>query len=116
MHGAIARLIQSQGKEYQLQNASGGGGRDTPSYSDGGTIVGVLERRGRPQTATDSSGTEVETDLEIRAVPDDGTQLRPAGSNDGYPTLLEHPTGAEYRLLDMHEEDGGVTVLTVVED
>jgi len=116
MHGPIARLIQSQGREYQLQNASGGGGRDTPSYSDGGTIVGVLERRGRPQTATDSSGTEVETDLEIRAVPDDGTQLRPAGSNDGYPTLLEHPTGAEYRLLDMHEEDGGVTVLTVVED
>jgi len=116
MLGAIARLIQSQGKEYQLQNASGGGGRDTPSYSDGGTIVGVLERRGRPQTATDSSGTEVETDLEIRAVPDDGTTLRPAGSADGYPTLLEHPTGAEYRLLDMHEEDGGVTVLTVVED
>jgi len=116
MHGPIARLIQSQGREYQLQNASGGGVRDTPSYSDGGTIVGVLERRGRPQTATDSSGTEVETDLEIRAVPDDGTQLRPAGSNDGYPTLLEHPTGAEYRLLDMHEEDGGVTVLTVVED
>ena len=116
MHGPIARLIQSQGREYQLQNASGGGGRDTPSYSDGGTIVGVLERRGRPQTATDSSGTEVETDLEIRAVPDDGTQLRPAGSNDGYPTLLEHPTGAEYRLLDVHEEDGGVTVLTVVED
>ena len=116
MHGPIARLIQSQGKEYQLQNASGGGGRDTPSYSAGGAIVGVLERRGRPQTATDSSGTEVETDLEIRAVPDDGTQLRPAGSNDGYPTLLEHPTGAEYRLLDVHEEDGGVTVLTVVED
>ena len=116
MHGAIARLIKSRGKEYQLQNASGGGGRDTPSYSDGGTIVGVLERRGRPQTATDSSGTEVETDLEIRAVPDDGTQLRPAGSNDGYPTLLEHPTGAEYRLLGVHEEDGGVTVLTVVED
>jgi len=116
MHGPIARLIQSQGREYQLQNASGGGGRDTPSYSDAGAIVGVLERRGRPQTATDSSGTEVETDLEIRAVPDDGTQLRPAGSNDGYPTLLEHPTGAEYRLLDVHEEDGGVTVLTVVED
>ena len=117
MLGAIARLIQSQGKEYQLQNASGGGGRDTPSYSAGGAIVGVLERRGRPQTATDSSGTEVETDLEIRAVPDDETMLRPAGSADGYPTLLEHPTLlAEYRLLDVHEEDGGVTVLTVVED
>ncbi|WP_135535376.1 hypothetical protein [Halostella pelagica] len=116
MLGPIARLIQSQGREYQLRNASGGGGRSTPSYGDDGTIVGVLERRGRPQTATDSSGTEVETDLEIRAVPDDTTTLRPAGSNDGYPTLLEHPTGAEYRLLDMHEEDGGMTVLTVVED
>ena len=116
MHGPIARLIQSQGREYQLQNASGGGGRSTPSYSAGGTLVGVLERRGRPQTATDSSGTEVETDLEIRAVPDDETMLRPAGSADGYPTLLEHPTGAEHRLLDVHEEDGGVTVLTVVED
>lgn len=117
MHGAIARLIKSRGKEYQIQNASGGGGRDTPSYSDDvAYLFGVLERRGRPQTATDSSGTEVETDLEIRAVPDDETMLRPAGSADGYPTLLEHPTGAEYRLLDVHEEDGGVTVLTVVED
>jgi hypothetical protein len=116
MHGPIARLIRSQGREYQLQNASGGGGRSTPSYSDDGTLVGVLERRGRPQTATDSSGTEVETDLEIRAAPDDETMLRPAGSADGHPTLLEHPTGAEYRLLDVHEEDGGVTVLTVVED
>ncbi|WP_226041569.1 hypothetical protein [Natrinema sp. DC36] len=116
MHGPIARMIQSQGKEYQLQNASGGGGRDTPSYSDDGTIVGVLESRGMPQTATNSDGTDVETDLEVRAVPDDGTTLRPAGSADGYPTLLQHPTGAEYRLLDMHEEDGGVTVLTVVED
>jgi hypothetical protein len=116
MHGAIARLIKSRGKEFQLQNASGGGGRDTPSYSDDGAyLFGVLERRGRPQTATDSSGTEVETDLEIRTVPDDGTTLRPAGSADGYPTLLEHDR-AEYRLLDVHEEDGGVTVLTVVED
>lgn len=116
MYGAIQRMIKSQGREYQLQNATGGGGRSTPSYSDDGTIVGVLESRGMPQTATNSDGTEVETDLEIRSVPDDGTTLRPAGCDEGYPTLLEHPSGAEYRLLDMHEEDGGVTVLTVVED
>ncbi|WP_137288629.1 hypothetical protein [Natronorubrum halophilum] len=115
MHGPIARMILSQGKEYQLRNASGGGGRNTPSYSDDGTITGVLESRGMPQTATDSSGTEVETDLEIRAVPEEAT-LRPAGSADGYPTLLKHPTGAEYRLLDKYLEDAGVTVLTVMED
>lgn len=116
MYGPIARMIQSQGREYQLQNASGGGGRNTPSYSGDGSVIGVLESRGMPQTATNSDGTEVETDLEIRAVPDDTTTLRPAGSADGYPTLLQHPTGAEYRLLDMHEDDAGVAVLTVVED
>jgi hypothetical protein len=68
-----------------------------------------------PQTATDSDGTEVETDLELRAVPD-GVTFRPAGSDDGYPTKLQHPNGTTYRLLDTHEEDGGVTALTVVED
>ena len=118
MQGPVARLIQSQGREYQLRNASGGGGRDTPTYSDDGTIVGVLERRGSggAQTVTDSDGTEVEADLEIRAVPDDGTTLRPAGAADGYPTKLQHPDGTEYRLLDKHPEDGGVTVLIVMED
>lgn len=109
-------MIQSRGREYQLRNASGGGGRDIPSYNDDGTLTGVLESRGMPQTATNSDGTEVETDLEIRAVPDDGTTLRPAGSADGYPTLLDHPTGPTYRLLKTVPEDGGVTVLTVVED
>ncbi|WP_323190457.1 hypothetical protein [Halostella sp. PRR32] len=116
MHGPVARMIQSRGSEYQLQNASGGGGRDTPSYADDGTIVGVLESRGMPQTVTNSDGQEIETDLEIRAVPDDTTTLREAGSADGYPTLLEHPSGKTYRLLDTLPEDGGVTVLTVVED
>ena len=116
MQGPVARLIQSQGHEYQLRNASGGGGRDTPTYSDDGTLVGVLEVRssGGSRTVTDSDGTEVETNLEIRAVPDDAATLRPAGSADGYPTKLQHPNGTEYRLLDTHLEDGGVTVLTVV--
>lgn len=116
MHGPISRMIKRQGRQYTVKNADGSGGRSTPSYEPDGTLRGVLESRGMPQTATDSDGTEVETDLEIRSVPDDETTLRPAGSADGYPTLLKHPTGAEYRLLDRHEEDGGVTVLTVVED
>lgn len=115
MVGPAARLIQSQGKEYQLRNASGGGGRSTPDYSPDGTLVGVLDRSGMPQTVTLSDGTEVETDLEIRAVPG-GQTLRPAGDADGYPTYLDHPNGSEYRLVDVHEEDGGVSVLTVVED
>jgi hypothetical protein len=117
MRGAVARLIQSQGSEYQLRNAGGSGGRSTPSYSDDGTVAGVLERRSRtPRTVTDSDGTEVETDLELRAVPDDGTTLRSAGSDDGYPTKLTHPNGTTYRVLDTFEEDGGVTALAVVED
>lgn len=116
MLGPIQRLIQAEGQEYQLRNATGGGGRDTPSYGDDGTLVGVLERRGMSgaRTATDSDGTEVETDLEIRAAPDGTTTLRPAGSADGYPTKLVHPNGTTYRLLDTHEEDGGVTVLTIL--
>ena len=115
MHGPAQRLIRSHGVEYQLRNASGGGGRDTPDYSDDGTLVGVLEQRGMPRTATDSAGTEVESDLEIRAVVD-GQTLREAGSADGYPTKLVHPDGQTYRLLATFPEDSGVTVLTVVRD
>lgn len=117
MLGPIARLIQSQGVEYQVRNATGsGGGRSTPSYGDDGTLIGVLESRGMPQVATDSDGTEVETDLEIRSAPGDGVELIPAGSADGYPTRLNHPDGRTYRVLDRYTEDGGVTVLTVVSE
>ncbi|WP_459191825.1 hypothetical protein [Halosimplex sp. J119] len=115
MHGPAQRLIQKQGTEYTVQNASGGGGRDVPSYSDDGTIVGVLEQRGMPRTVQDSSGTDVEADVEIRAIPD-GVTLREAGSADGYPTKLVHPQGQTYRVLATFPEDSGVTVLTVVRD
>ena len=117
MLGPIARMIQSQGVEYTVRNATGvGGGRSTPDYAPDDTIVGVLERRtsAGARTATDSDGTEVETDLEIRAVPDDDVDLIPAGSADGYPSLLDHPSGQTYRLLDTYPEDSGVTALTVV--
>jgi len=115
MHGPIARMIQSQGQAYTVRNASGGGGRSTPSYSETGTVTAVLESRGMPQTATDTDGTEVETDLELRVV-DDGVTLVPAGSGEGYPALLDGPNGRTYRLLDTYVDDGGVTVLTVVTD
>ena len=116
MTGPARRLIRSWGRTYTVQNATGGSGRSVPDYSDDGTLIGVLERRGRPQTATDSDGTDVETDLELRAVTDEATTLWPAGSNDGHPTLLKHPTGQTYRLLSTHPEDSGVTVLIVVNE
>lgn len=116
MHGPIVRMIKKQGVEYTVRNADGGGGRDTPDYSDAGTVVGVLEQRGMPRTVTDSSGTDVESDLEIRGIPDDSVTIREAGSADGYPTKLVHPQGQTYRVLATLPEDSGVTVLTVVRD
>jgi len=116
MHGPIQRMIAKQGAEYTVQNATGGGGRDTPDYSDDGTVVGVLEQRGMPRTVTDSSGTDIESDLEIRSLPDDSVTIREAGSADGYPTNLVHPQGQTYRVLASFPEDSGVTVLTVVRD
>lgn len=115
MHGPLTRMIQSQGREYQVLNADGGGGRTAPSYEADGTLRGVIESRGRPQQATDSDGNEVETDLEIRAVVDEATTIRAMGSADGYPTKLEHPNGSKYDVVQILEEDGGVFVLTVME-
>lgn len=116
MHGPAQRLIKKRGREYTVRNASGGGGgRDVPDYSDDGTLVGVLEQRGRPTTVTDSSGEEVESDLEIRAV-DVTPAIREAGSAAGPPTKLAHPDGQTFEVLAKHPEDSGVTVLTVVRD
>jgi hypothetical protein len=111
-------MIAKQGAEYTVQNATGDGGRDTPDYSDDGSIVGVLSQgsAGMPRTVTDSSGTDVESDLEIRSLPDDSVTIREAGSADGYPTKLVHPQGQIYRVLATTLEDSGVTVLTVVRD
>jgi hypothetical protein len=115
--GAVRRLITQQGAEYTVRNASGGGGgRDTPDYSDDGTLRAVLERRGLPRTVTDSAGEDIETDLELRAVPDDGVAIQSAGVADGYPTKLVHPDGPVYRVVDDHPEDGGVRILTVVRE
>lgn len=117
MHGPIQRQIQQRGRTYTVRNATGGsGGRDTPDYSDDGSLQGVLERRGMPRTTTDSNGEDVEADLEVRAVVDSGTTIQPAGTANGYPTKLVHPDGPTYRVLDNQPEDSGVTVLTVVTD
>lgn len=114
MHGPAQRLIKAQGTDYTIRNASGGGGRDVPNYSDDGTLRGVLEERGQPTTMRDSSGEEVESALQIRAVYDSSTTtIREAGSSGGYPTRLEHPDGFTYEVLAIHPEDSGVTVLTV---
>lgn len=114
MQGPSQRLIQKFGKEYTIRNATGGGDRDLPTYSDDGTLTGVLERRGRPRTVTDSAGTELEADLEIRAIVESSTTIESAAATDSYPTKLVHPNGTTYRVIQDHEEDGGVTVLPVV--
>jgi hypothetical protein len=114
MDGPVRRLIESTGKQYTVRNATGGGGREAPSYSDDGTLTGVLEQRSRPTVETDSAGEDVESDLEIRAIVDDNTTITPAGSAGAYPTLLIHPDGHEYRVVDEFPEDSGVTVLSVI--
>jgi hypothetical protein len=117
MHGPAQRLIRQRGSEYTIRNASGGsGGRDTPSYSDDGTLTAVLERLRGTTTVTNSGGTEIETDLKLRAVTGSGTTIREAGDADGYPTKLDHPDGLTYRIMERHPEDSGVTVLLVVRD
>jgi hypothetical protein len=115
MLGPIVRHIDRAGSDYQVRNASGGGGRDAPSYSDDGTIRAVLEQRNSPARTTDSSGTDIESDLEIRALTE-GVTIREAGSANGYPTKLIHPNGRTYQVLASHPEDSGVTVMTVVRD
>jgi len=116
--GAVSRLIESEGEDYTIRNATGGGGgRDVPDYSDDGTLTGVLELRSRTaQTTTDSSGEEVETNLIVRAVVDSSTTIREAGESGGWPTLLDHPDGQTYRVVAKFSEDSGVTVLSVVRD
>lgn len=118
MLGAERKLIAQQGETYTVRNASGGdGGRDLPSYSDDGTLVGVIRRsRGAPQPVPDSAGEDVTPDFEIRAVPDSSVTITPAGTADSYPTKLVGPGGRGYRVLDEVTEDGGVTVLPVVRD
>lgn len=114
MHGSAQRLIKSRGNEHTVRNASGGGGRDTPSYSEAGTLTGVLERRSTPTAETLSSGEEVATDLEIRAV-DVTPEIVGAGETD-YPTKVDHPEGRTFEVVATYPEDSGVTVLTVVRD
>jgi hypothetical protein len=115
MLGPIVRHIDRAGSDYTVRNASGGGGRDAPSYSDTGTIRAVLEQRNSPARTTDSSGADVESDLEIRALTE-GVTIREAGDSGGYPTKLVHPNGRTYQVLASHPEDSGVTVMTVVRD
>ena len=115
MHGPAQRLIRQGGSEYTVRNASGGGGRGGGNYADDGDLVGVIERRGRPRTFSDSAGEDIDADLEIRTVGTEDVTIRPAGDAGEYPTVLVHPSGQTYRVVDDHVEDGGVHVLAVVQ-
>jgi hypothetical protein len=113
-NGPAQRLIKSEGVEYTVRNASGGGGRDAPSYDADGSLTGVLERRTRPSIELVSSGEEVASELEIRTV-DPTPQIVGQGESD-YPTKLDHPSGRTYEVIATYPEDSGVLVLTVVRD
>lgn len=113
---AVSQLIAEVGWEYDVLTASDAGGRDIPSYSSAGTLVGVLERRGRPRTITTSAGEEVDVDTEIRTTNENDISITPAGTADAHPAKLKHPNGTEYRVVDTHPEDGDVTVISVVRD
>lgn len=117
MKGAILRLIKKHGLEYDVLNAADTGGRELPDYQKDGTIKAVLERRGTPRTVTDTDGTDAETDLEVRAIVEDSDpDINAASATDSHPTLLEHPNGRQYRVLHSHDEDGPVSVMSVMED
>jgi len=115
MKGATRQAIAAVGTEFTIRNASGGsGGRDTPSYSDDGTLVATLERRSRtPAIVTTSGGEEVESSLELRAVYNASTTTIVEAGQADYPTKLVHPDGQTYRVLATHPEDSGVTVIAV---
>lgn len=119
MLGPLTRHIEARGSDYTVRNASrsatGNDGRNAPSYSDDGTIRGVLEQRDRAERVTDSSGAEVESDLQVRALAA-GVTLYEAGDSGGYPTKLIHPNGRTYQAVATHPEDSGITVITVVRD
>lgn len=118
MKGAAKRVIKLQGSSYTVRNASGGdGARDVPSYSDDGTLTGVLENRQRAtRTETGSDGESVESQLEVRAIVDGSVTIREAGDSGSYPTELVHPDGRTYEVVSERTEDSGVTVLSVVRD
>jgi hypothetical protein len=115
MDATTRRLIRDRGTRYTVENADRDttrGARDTPTYRDDGTIVGVLQRGDpRPDVSIDSDGTALEGELQLRCI--DPAEVREAGSADGYPTRLRHPDGRTYRVEASYREDSGVTVLSL---
>lgn len=131
MKGAAYRLIRKLGTEFDVQNATRdpgpttieedetstqsqtytSGDRTTPTYEPVGTVRATLEERRTPGTERDSSGEEVDHDLELRAVDVD-VELFEAGDDD-WPTRFVHRSGTVYELVASHEEDTGVMVLAV---
>lgn len=114
MNGPTRRLVRKLGKEYTVKNAPReGGDRETPNYDEDGTVTAVLEQRQMPRVERDSHGEEIEVNLELRVADADAEQLHGAGSESHWPTRLEHPSGRVYEAVDVHQEDGGVWVITV---
>ena len=118
MEGAERRTIKAVGRVYTIRAAAGGsGGRETPNYSVTGEVPAVVEQLDQPQTVVDTDGTTVESDVELRAVLPSGSTVLDADASGFWPVKLDAPGGdPTYRVIDSSLEDGGVAVLTVVED
>jgi hypothetical protein len=115
MHGPAQRHIRQRGTEYEVRNATGSGSDlDMPNYSKTNTLVGTLEQRQRtPSVEGQSSGEDIDRELEVRAVYDTSqVTIREQGESD-YPTILRHSSGRDYRVIATHPEDSGVTVIAV---
>lgn len=110
---AVADMIERLGRPYEVRNADDSGAdRTVETYQQTGTLTAVLETVSGTQVI-DSSGTEVEANSQLRAVPD-GQTLREAGADAGSATRLVHPDGRAFEIVNEHVDDSGVTVLTVV--
>lgn len=132
MRGAAKRMIRKLGQPIDVYNAAGGGGGRMMTDYDfdlepDGTVRMIFEQRSQSRTVTNSSGSEVESDLEFRCVISDvgyddeygdestgDPQIITAG--DGAATILEDPNGNRFRVLEAFLEHSGVLALAVVED
>lgn len=119
MKAAVERLIAKIGTPVDVVGVDSGdsGGRSIPSRSAQGTVDMIIEQRGMGTTVTDSSGQEYDADLELRAVPDDTDPEIHGGAESGQdPTILDHPSVGELRVMRAFTDDAGVLVIAAVEN
>lgn len=112
MEGAVRRAIGRLGREWEVLNATGGGGRDTATYEVVATVTAVEESRGTPTTLENSAGEAVEADAILRS-RNPGVDVRGVGDADGYPTRYRRGE-TTYEVLRRRVDDSETLTLDVV--